>query len=89
MTPDEARLLAAATLRLAVVDMRRGDPHALAWLASTRAQLWLDILDISQSRLLTAVDWISHAHRAHQNGLPPAISSCILDTSDYLSRLPG
>jgi hypothetical protein len=86
MSPDEARLLAAATLHRAVLDARAGSQEALAWLASHAAAPWLDMLGIPQSYFLLHAGWLQLARcnmPCHKSPLHACVSTSFL----YLSRL--
>jgi hypothetical protein len=66
MNPEAAKRLAAATIECAVLDAqgaRQSDrPHAVAWLASSAAIPWFEILDINQQYFLEKSKWCIWAH---------------------------
>lgn len=63
--PQATRRLAAATVLCALKDAkgRRGGDRveAIAWLASKKATLYLDLVEIQQSSLLTKCGWLEWA----------------------------
>lgn len=64
--------------------------EALAWLASTRASLFLDLLEIPQSTLLTRSGWMEWAQEARK-GVPYNMTyeqyTVITDSLRYLRDL--
>lgn len=87
---EPERRLAAGVLDSAIRDAR-GDrqtdrPHAVAWLASRRAERWLDILDIPQSSLLTHLPWRTWAQEVLPDAQPDE-HACIQDSLTYLESL--
>ena len=57
LTVDEATRLARAVVGRAVRDAAEGDSRSVAWLASTRAIPWLDLLGIDQRYFLENSEW--------------------------------
>lgn len=71
MNTQEARRLAVATIDCAVMDAsgkRQTDqPGAVAWLASSKATRWFDMLDIDQQYFLEKSSWKDWARLALQD----------------------
>jgi len=60
---ERTKALAAAVLFDSIRAGRRGDPQEIAWLASTSAQKWLDLLNIPQSTMLKKIGWMDWARK--------------------------
>lgn len=58
------RRLCAAVIARAVSDASRGSPRAAAWLASKKATVWFDLLDIDQDVFLSRSQWRVWARKA-------------------------
>ena len=84
--PQATHRLAAATVLCAPKDAggRRGADRveAIAWLASTRATIWLDLLDIQQSTLLTRCGWMDWVREVEEDlgNLPYLANEDVIDT---------
>lgn len=86
-TPYADRRLCAAVVHRAFEDAKRGDVQAIVWLASTQAEQWLDILDMSQSSLLLKSGWIDWAEVALEERLTRNQRAVLLTTLEYLQDL--
>lgn len=91
MTYDEAYNLAQAVLENAIRDaegrIEGNQTHAVAWLASKDAQIWLDLLGLEQSAVLMAIDWPSMALKALQGSPTASEARTITTTLDHFASL--
>lgn len=83
----QSRRLCAAVLQRAVVDAKNGNVEAICWLASSKAEMWFDLLDFSQSSLLMKSGWIDWAQVALESKLTDNQYALLVDTLDYLETL--
>lgn len=85
--PQATRRLAAATVLCALKDAkgRRGGDRveAIAWLASTKATLYLDLVEIQQSSLLTKCGWLEWAAEIIHESI-----FCYDDEGEHLPGFP-
>ena len=84
---ESARRLCAAMIQCAIKDAggRKGGDRvfAIAWLASTDATKYLDLLDIPQSTLLTRCGWMEWAEEVILTSI-----FCYDDEGEYLPGFP-
>lgn len=85
--PWPERRLCAAVVHRAVEDARNGSVEAICWLASRQAEQWLDLLDMSQSKLLLRSGWIDWAAVALDAKLSVDQRDLLETTLDYLKDL--